>query len=70
VFPDDLWSPALAPEEADETTPVAVTEVTSVAVEVAMVERIRVTEHFLAFEYIPVRPAERRARPRMAEAIA
>src|SRR5438094_2028807 len=32
VFQEEIWSPALAPEEADETTPVAVAEVTSVAV--------------------------------------
>src|SRR5881397_2923319 len=51
VFPDEIWSPALAPEEADETTPVAVTEVTSVAVAATMVERINITEHFLAVEY-------------------
>jgi hypothetical protein len=29
-----------------------------------MVERVTVSEHFLAVEYVPVRPPERRARPR------
>ena len=70
VFPDEIWSPALAPEEADETTPVAVTEVTSVAVAATMVERINITEHFLAVEYVPVRAPERRARPRVAAVVA
>src|SRR5438445_7036758 len=35
VFPDEIWSPSLAPEAVDEATPVAVAEVTSVTVEVA-----------------------------------
>src|SRR5947208_12308545 len=35
VFPDDIWSPPLAPEEVDEATPVALAEMTSVTVEVA-----------------------------------
>ena len=70
VFPDEIWSPPLAPEEVDEATPVAVAEVTSVTVEVAVVERVTVTEHFLAVEYVPARPAERRARPRVVGAIA
>src|SRR5947208_7350885 len=59
VFPDEIWSPALAPEEADETTPVAVTEVSAVAVAETMIEHVRITEHFLAVEYIPVRAPER-----------
>ena len=29
-----------------------------------MVERVTVSEHFLAVEYVPVRSPERRARPR------
>src|SRR5216110_1587298 len=51
VFPEEIWSPSLAPEEVDETPPVAVAEVTSVAV-TAIVERVKITEHFLAFEHI------------------
>ena len=29
-----------------------------------MVERVTVSEHFMAVEYVPVRPPERRAQPR------
>jgi len=35
-----------------------------VTVEVTMIERVTVSEHFLAVEYVPVRPPERRAHPR------
>ena len=66
VFPEEIWSPSLVPEEADETPPVAVAEVTSSAAASTVVERVRITEHFLAFEYVPARPPERRARPRVA----
>ena len=66
VFPEEIWSPPLVPEEVDETPPVAAAAVTTVTV-AAMVERVRVTEHFLAVEYIPVRVPERRMRPRVAE---
>src|ERR1700752_1371997 len=60
----EVWSPPLIPEEADEATPVSVAERTVMAVEETMVERVRVTEHFLAVEYIPVRVPDRRSRPR------
>jgi len=33
-------------------------------VESVMVERVTVSEHFLAVEYVPVRAPERRAHPR------
>src|SRR3954465_15734234 len=69
VFPEEVWSPSLAPEEVDEAPPVAIAEVTSAA-DTAMVERVKITEHFLAFEYVPVRTPERRARPRVVEAVA
>jgi hypothetical protein len=69
VFPEEVWSPSLAPEEVDEETPAPLAEMTSVAA-TAMVERVKVTEHFLAVEYIPLRRPERRARPRLAGAVA
>src|SRR5262245_51805127 len=64
VFHDD--APPLVPEEIDEETPVSieVEEVTVVVTEETLVERVRVTEHFLAVEYIPVRGPDRRSRPR------
>jgi hypothetical protein len=70
VFPEEIFSPPIAPEEADETTPVAAAEVTSVTVAATMVERVKITEHFLAVEYVPVRAPERRARPRVAASVA
>src|SRR6476660_2044313 len=57
VFPEEVRSPSLAPEEIDEEAPAALAEVTSVAA-TAMIERVKVTEHFLAVEYIPVRRPE------------
>src|SRR3954454_24352702 len=54
VFPEEVWSPSLAPEEVDEETPAAVAKMTPAAA-TAMVERVKVTEHFLAVEYVPVR---------------
>ena len=68
VFPEEVWSPPLVPQEIDEATPVSVTEVTLVATAESMVECVRVTEHFLAIEYVPVRVPDRRSRPRMAAA--
>jgi hypothetical protein len=83
VFQEEVWSPSIVPEEADETTTVSDTEVTVVEIEETLVEetvvgetvvgetvveRVRVTEHFLAVEYIPVRVPDRRSRPRHAAA--
>jgi Permuted papain-like amidase enzyme, YaeF/YiiX, C92 family len=68
VFPEEVGSPPLVPEEADEAAPVSVTEVTVVVTEETMVEHVRVTEHFLAVEYIPVRGPDRRSQPRDAKA--
>jgi hypothetical protein len=64
VFHDD--APPLVPEEIDQETPVPITveEVTVVVTEETTVERVRVTEHFLAVEHIPVRVPDRRSRPR------
>jgi hypothetical protein len=65
VFPE-VESPSLVPEEANEEAPLPVSdqEVTEVAVQATMVERVTVSEYFLAVEYVPVRPPGRRARPR------
>jgi hypothetical protein len=40
---------------------VAIEEVTC---ETTMIERVTVSEHYLAVEYVPVRPPERRMKPR------
>jgi hypothetical protein len=42
--------------------------VTVVAIEETTVECVRVTEHFLAVETIPVRVPDRRSQPRPAKA--
>jgi hypothetical protein len=68
VFPEEVRSPSLAPEEIDEEAPAALAEVTSVAA-TAMIERVKVTEHFLAVEYIPVRRPEHRAHPQLVKAV-
>ena len=63
VFPE-IESPPLVPEEIDEEAPLPVAEVTRQPSRRRMVERVTVSEHFLAVEYVPVRPPERPARPR------
>jgi hypothetical protein len=78
VFQEEVWSPSLVPEEADEETQVSAAEVAvleidetmveETIVEGSVVERVRVTEHFLAVEYIPVRVPERRSHPRASKA--
>src|SRR4029077_19127129 len=68
VFPKTV-SPPLAPEEINEEAPLpreeisergpahpAAAEVTEGAESTTLVERVTVSEHFLAVEYIPVRP--------------
>ena len=59
VFPE-VKSPPLVPEEIDEEAPLPAAEVIEVAVETTLVERVTVSEHYLAVEYVP----ERRMRPR------
>ena len=59
-FPETIESPPLVPEEVDEATPFPAQEVTWIAEQATLVERIRVTEHFMVVEHVP----ERRARPR------
>jgi hypothetical protein len=51
-----------------EETLVEETVVDGSVVAETVVERVRVTEHFLAIEYIPVRVPDRRSQPRMAKA--
>ena len=56
-------------EEIDEEASLPLTEMTAFAAETTvaervMVERVTVSEHFLAVEYVPVHAPERRARPR------
>src|ERR1700754_4920525 len=63
VFPE-VESPSVVPEEIDQEAPLPAAEVTPAADEPTMVERVTVSEHFLAVEYVPVRPPERRARRR------
>jgi hypothetical protein len=65
VFPE-VKSPPLAPEEIDQEAPLPAEEVTleEVTCETTMIERVTVSEHYLAVEYVPVRPAERRLKPR------
>jgi Permuted papain-like amidase enzyme, YaeF/YiiX, C92 family len=60
VFPEEIGSPPLVPEEIDEEAPVSIEEMT-VDVEVStLLERFTVEEHFLRVEYVPARPPERR----------
>src|SRR6187399_3036052 len=68
VFPQALNSPPLVPEAIDEEAPLPAEEVTLLGEETTLVERVRVTEHFLAVEYVPVRVPERRSRPRVFHA--
>ena len=77
VFPE-IKSPPLVPQEIDQETPLPAEEVTiEVAVEevaieevtgeTTVIERVTVSEHYLAVEYVPVRAPERRTRPRVRE---
>jgi len=71
VFPE-VKSPPLAPEEIDQEAPLpAAAEEVTVGVtieegtfETTVIERVTVSEHYLAVEYVPVRPVERRQKPR------
>ncbi|MFL6840023.1 MAG: lipo-like protein, partial [Bradyrhizobium sp.] len=71
VFPETIRSPPLVPEETNEATPLPATaaEVSETVERTTLVERVTVTEHFLAVEYIPVRSPDRRSqlRERVAE---
>jgi Permuted papain-like amidase enzyme, YaeF/YiiX, C92 family len=69
VFPDEVGSPPLVPEEVDQEASISVEEV-AVDVEVteaieaadttALIERFTVEEQFLRVEYVPARLADRR----------
>jgi hypothetical protein len=63
-FPETIESPPLVPEETNEEAPLPAEEVTLVAEQPTLVERVTVSEHFMVVEYVPVRPPERRAQPR------
>jgi hypothetical protein len=80
VFPE-LESPPLVPEAIDQEAPLPAEEVTvevtveEVAIEQAagettIVERVTVSEHYLAVEYVPARAPERRMKPRSLEPMA
>jgi hypothetical protein len=60
IFPKEICSPPLVPEEINEEAPLP-------AEEVALVERVTITEHFMRVEYVPACPPEHRARERAAE---
>jgi hypothetical protein len=57
IFPEA--SPPLVPEEIDEEAPLPAEEVTLVAADATLIERVTVSEHF---EYIPERSAQSRQR--------
>jgi len=59
VFRETIESPPLVPEEIDQETPLPSEEVTLVADEATLVERVTVSEHFMVVEYVPLRPAAR-----------
>ena len=64
VFRETIESPPLVPEEIDQEAPLPSEEVTLVADEATLVERVTVSEHFMVVEYVALRPPERRAQPR------
>src|SRR5712671_6528552 len=66
VFPETL-SPPLVPEAIDEEAPLPVEEVILTGAAATLVERVTVSERFMAVEYVPECPPERRARPRARE---
>ena len=67
VFPAAVKSPPLAPEEADEAAPLPVKEIDGAAAAATLVERIKVSEHFMVVEYVPMHRPERRMGPRTPE---
>jgi hypothetical protein len=67
VFPQAIKSPPFIPEEIDEETPLPPEEVALTGEAATLVERITVSEHFMAVEYVARVPAERRAEPRPPE---
>ena len=71
VFPETS-SPPLVPEEIDEDekAPLPAAEVTYSAAAARLIERVKVTEYFLAVEYVPVRTPDRRMKLRGVPAFA
>ncbi|HEX9590760.1 MAG TPA: lipo-like protein, partial [Bradyrhizobium sp.] len=66
LFPETI-SPPIVPEEIDEEAPLPAEEVILGAGPTTLVERVIVSEHFIAVEYVAVHPPERRAHPREPE---
>jgi hypothetical protein len=62
VFPETV-SPPLVPEKIDEEAQAADPQIEAVVETASLVERVKVTEHFLAVEYVAVRSADRCGRP-------
>src|SRR5215510_11208334 len=60
VFPEEIGSPPLVPEEIDEEAPLSleieevtgITEVTDIAETTMLIERFTIEEHFLRVEYV------------------
>jgi hypothetical protein len=68
-FRSTIDAPPLVPETSgEEAAPLPDEEVNRTEDEIALVERISVTEHFLVVERVPARRIERRARPREMQA--
>jgi hypothetical protein len=67
VFPEPVKSPPLVPEAADEAAPLPAQEIAGVAAATTLVERIKVSEHFMVVEHVPPRPPERRPRSHAPE---
>jgi hypothetical protein len=63
-FQRPVWSPPLVPETIDEAAPLPAEEMSQGEEDIALVERVTVTEHFLVVEQVPARRLERRARSR------
>jgi hypothetical protein len=70
VFPE-VKSPPLVPEEIDQEAPLPLEEVIEeVTIGATMIERVTVSEHYLAVEYVAVRTPDRRMKPRTPEPVA
>jgi len=67
VFPQAIESPPLVPEEIDEEAPLPAEEIVLAGEAATLAERITVSEHFMAVEYVARVPAERCAEPRDRE---
>jgi hypothetical protein len=70
IFPETVKSPPLVPQAIDEAAPLPAREVASEVEEAMPVERVPVTEHVIAIEYIPASAPEPRAGTRAWERVA